>query len=120
MYKNQVLKVSSATPVTPELLQVLMLSVCETQRIFMIHSCLFMPIRVAPQALIHPSTEPNPLETDDKNSRWKKLKRQFVETKPMELLNKTYEIVEQNQWNCSTISMEWLAETASFRPSKWG
>jgi len=43
----------------------------------MIHSWLFVPIRVAPQALIHSAIGPKPLETDDKNGRCKQQKRQI-------------------------------------------
>jgi hypothetical protein len=34
-----------------------------------------------------------------KNNSWKSQKRQIAETKPMELLNESIEIVERNQWN---------------------
>jgi hypothetical protein len=33
------------------------------------------------------------------NGGWEKQKRQIAETKPLESLNKTIEIVERNQWN---------------------
>jgi len=38
-------------------------------------------------------------ETNGENDGWEHQKRQNGETKPMELLNESIEIVERNQWN---------------------
>ena len=58
-----------------------------------------MHIRVAPQAFIRSAGRPKPIETDGKIDGIKKEKRQIGGTNPMELLNKSIEIVERNQWN---------------------
>jgi len=48
------------------------------------------------------------------NGGWEKQKRQIAETNPLELLNKTIEIVERNQWNRLTNPMDSFTKTGGF------
>jgi len=60
------------------------------------------------------SVRPRLPETKGENDGWEQQKRQNNETNPMELLNKSNEIVERNQWNCWTNPMDSFTKTGGF------
>jgi len=53
-------------------------------------------------------------EANGENDGWEHQKRQNGETKPMELLNESIEIVERNQWNRWTNPMDSFTKTGAF------
>jgi hypothetical protein len=53
------------------------------------------------------------------NDGKKRQKRQFAETKLMESLNEINGIVQQNQWNRSTKSMDLFRKTGNFAEVIW-
>ena len=60
------------------------------------------------------SVRPRLPETKGENDGWEQQKRQNNETNPMELSNKSIEIVERNQWNRRTKSMDLFHENDCF------
>jgi len=48
------------------------------------------------------------------NGGWEQQKRQFAETKPMEWLNESIEMVERNQWNRWTNAMASFTKNGGF------
>ena len=60
------------------------------------------------------SVRPRLPETKGENDGWEQQKRQNNETNPMELLNKSIEIVERNQLNRRTKSMDLFHDNDCF------
>jgi len=63
------------------------------------NSLVFLYLIEVPQAMKKRHVRPKLQETNGENDGWEHQKRQNGETKPMELLNESIEIVERNQWN---------------------
>jgi len=63
---------------------------------------------------MRPHSQTKSSKTSGENDECEKQKRQIGGTKSMESLNKTIEIVEQNQWNRWTNPMDSFTKTGAF------
>ena len=92
---------------------------CFCCRIKVIKNAHFVLFFEAPQALKWRPIGQRLPETSGENAGWKQQKRRFQETNPMELLNESIEIVEQNQWNRWTNPLDSFTKTGGFACWNW-